>query len=341
MSNRNQTDLYFSDKVRMMLEKQPNIIRQYMRSIHNTTSPRTQYEYLKDILRYITWISPSEPITTSLLDAQTKTDIEDYLEYLEHYVDENGKEHTNDRASLKRKLSALRRFFAWLFESDLIASDESRKVSLPKTHKKEIVRMNTNETNNFLNSIEAGSAMSKREQDYHKLQSVRDTAIAYLMLSTGIRVSECAELDVKDIDMTESCIHIVRKGGNESTVYFSDEASAYLQAWLEQRANLKGLSDEETALFLSSRKKRMSVRTIETMITKYALRSVPSKHITPHKLRSTFATQLYQATGDIYLVAETLGHKDITTTKEHYAQLDDQRKKDNRNKVQLREPWHK
>ena len=338
MSNRQQTDLYFSDKVRTMLENQPDIIRKYMRSIHNTTSPRTQYEYLKDILRYTAWLSPNAPITASILDAQTKTDLEDYLEYLEHYADDTGKEHTNDRPSLKRKLSALRRFFAWLFEAELITSDESRKVSLPKTHTKEIIRMNTNETNQFLSSIESGSAMTKKEQDYHKLQSVRDTAIAYLMLSTGIRVSECAELDLKDINMAESCIHIVRKGGNESTVYFSDEASAYLQAWLEQRAAMKGIDDEETALFLSSRKKRMSVRAIEMMITKYASRSVPSKRITPHKLRSTFATQLYQETGDIYLVAETLGHKDITTTKEHYAHLDDQRKKENRNKVRFREP---
>jgi integrase/recombinase XerC len=337
MSNRNQTDLLFTDKVRDMLQSQPDVIRRYIRSIHNNTAPRTQYEYLKDIIRYVNYISPDVPVTSSVLSAQTSSDIEDYLEYLEHYVDDKGKEHTNDRVSLKRKLSALRRFYAWLFLMGYIPSDESRKVSIPKTHKKEIVRMNANETKNFLNSVLNGSEMTKKQRDYHRIQSVRDAAITYLMLSTGLRVSECAELDVSDVDMDECCVHVVRKGGNAAVVYFSDEAAEYLQDWLEYRSSLLGVSDDEKALFLSSRKQRMSVRTIETMVTKYANRSV-SKHITPHKLRSTFATTLYQQTGDIYLVAETLGHKDINTTKEHYAHLDDERKRANRNVILLNPP---
>jgi integrase/recombinase XerC len=196
--------------------------------------------------------------------------------------------------------------------------------------------MENNEACDFLDAVEKGKSLSKKEADYHKKQSVRDTAIAYLLLSTGLRVSECAELDVDDIDLNNHCVRVVRKGGDEALVYFSDEAADYLERYLDERNNMSGLKDGEKALFISSQKRRMSVRSIEIMIKKYAQRSVPMKHITPHKLRSTFATNLYNQTGDIYLVAETLGHKDVSTTKEHYANLSNKRKEENRNKVSFR-----
>ena len=336
MSNRTKTDTYFTDKVRKDLQTMPDFVKRYMRSIHNTTSPRTQYEYLKDIQKYFNWLESKYQTTVdiNLLSSQTKEDFEDYIETIEHYSF-NGIERTNSRTSIKRKLSSLRRFFAYLFAENIIPADEIRKIAMPKVPKKEIVHMEQSEMHDFLHTIEHGTNLTQKEKEYHSQQAVRDMAIASLMLSTGIRVSECAELDISDIDMTRSSIHIIRKGGNESTVYFSDEAAMYLQAWLEERSNIKNLDKSETALFLSSRKKRLSVRSIEMLIQKYAKRAAINKHITPHKLRSTFATTLYQNTGDIYLVAETLGHKDITTTKEHYARLSDQRKRENRNKIKL------
>jgi len=72
-------------------------------------------------------------------------------------------------------------------------------------------------------------------------------------------------------------------------------------------------------------------------VKKYSLTSVPLKHITPHKLRSTFGTELYRATDDIYLVADVLGHSDVNTTRKHYADMDEDRKRRFRNEVQLRE----
>ena len=337
MSHRSQTDDHFTDKTRELLQKMPDFVRRYIRSIHNATSARTQYEYLKDIQQYFRWLSQTnntEQISLDILKKQKKEDFEDYLEYIEHYEDENQKEHRNGRKSIKRKLSSLRKFFAWLFENEYLPSDQIRKITIPKIAKKEIIYMEGQEIQDFLNSIQHGKNLTKRQMDYHQQQSIRDMAIACLMLSTGIRVSECNELDITDIDMQQSCIHITRKGGDESTVYFSDEAAIYIQQWLDQRENMK-IHDNEKALFLSSRKKRLAVRSIETLISKYAKRSIPGKNITPHKLRSTYATNLYQETGDIYLVAENLGHKDITTTKDHYAKLSDTRKQNNRNKIKL------
>ena len=92
----------------------------------------------------------------------------------------------------------------------------------------------------------------------------------------------------------------------------------------------------EEALFLSSQMKRMSVRTVENMVKKYTQTVTTSKNITPHKLRSTYGTALYQETGDIYLVADVLGHSDVNTTRKHYAALEDEQRRRARNAVHLR-----
>lgn len=337
MGSRQQTDLQYQDKTKQALSKLPDYVKTYIRAIHYTAAPRTCYEYVKDIAQYMQWVESitHTPITLDILAAQTRQDFEEYLEHLEHYVSPSGQQRTNSRTSLKRKVASLRKFFAWLFSEEYIPSDETRKLQLPKIAKKEIIYLDNQEITTLLDNVETGSQLTGKQIAHHKRQSIRDMAIITLMLSTGIRVSECTELDVQDIDMNNKCIHITRKGGTQTSVYFSDEIVPYLQAYYDNRINRQDVPSTEKAFFLSSRKTRCNQRTIEILVQKYALSAIPGKHITPHKLRSTFATQLYQTTGDIYLVAETLGHHDVTTTKNHYAQITDTRKRDNRNKVQL------
>lgn len=334
MDAHKSTELTFIAKNRKILANMPDCVNSYMRAIHNRTSPRTRYEYLKDIQMFFEYTKNIKKtnISPTLLESLDKKYFEEYFEYLEHYT-RNGREYTNDRTSIKRKLSSIRNFFSYLFEENIISSDVTKKVTMPKLHKKEIIRLTQDEAQKFLHSVENGGNLTHKQNEYHTSQSVRDTAIVYLLLSSGIRVSECAELDITDIDVKNCSVRIVRKGGDEAIVYFSDEASEYINKYLDIRQTIKCRDPDEKALFLSSQKRRMSVRAIEIMIKKYALRSVPLKHITPHKLRATYATNLYDATGDIYLVAETLGHKDITTTKEHYANMSEKHKSENRNKV--------
>lgn len=124
-------------------------------------------------------------------------------------------------------------------------------------------------------------------------------------------MSECVGLDITDINFRENSIRIVRKGGNESILYFGDEVEKALLDYIEgPRAMMamKAVPGEENTLFFSLQKKRISVHAVENLVEKYAKEFVPHKKITPHKLRSTFGTNLYQETGDIYLVADVLGH---------------------------------
>ena len=130
---------------------------------------------------------------------------------------------------------------------------------------------------------------------------------------------------------------MVRKGGNRAILYYSDEVADVLKEYLQWRKNLKDVPPDEKALFLSLQNKRISVRTVQMLVKKYSELVTPLKNITPHKLRSTYGTNLYRETKDIYIVADVLGHKDVNTTKRHYAAISDDIRRAAARKVKLRE----
>lgn len=185
--------------------------------------------------------------------------------------------------------------------------------------------------------MEDGSKLTKKEQEYHKKTKLRDVALITLLLGTGIRVSECVGLDLQDVDFDVYGIRILRKGGKEAIIYFGEEVGTALLDYLEQREHMVPAEGHENALFLSLQNRRMAVRSVENLVKKYASRVTTLKKITPHKLRSTYGTALYRETGDIYLVADVLGHSDVNTTRKHYAAQEDERRRRAANAVRLRE----
>ena len=205
-----------------------------------------------------------------------------------------------------------------------------KKYSDKKTKKNEVA--------DFLDSVESGDKLTVREQQFHEKTKIRDIAMLSLMLGTGIRVSECVGINLSDVDLKNTAIKIKRKGAKEAIIYFSDEVSKPLEEYIKYRKTIEDIDEEnEDALFLSLQNKRISTRAVQLLVKKYSEKVTPLKHITPHKLRSTFGTNLYQETDDIYLVASVLGHNDVNTTKKHYAAIEDNKKRLARNKVKLRE----
>ncbi len=161
------------------------------------------------------------------------------------------------------------------------------------------------------------------------------------MLGTGIRVSECVGLDFNDINFRENSIRVIRKGGKESILYFGSEVESALKNYINgprKQNALRAQQGHENALFFSMQQRLISVHAVENLVEKYTKEFVPQKKITPHKLRSTFGTSLYQETEDIYLVADVLGHSDVGTTKKHYAAIEDSRRRMAASVIKLREP---
>ena len=217
----------------------------------------------------------------------------------------------------------------------MISVDLASKIEMPKLHDKPIIKLEEDEVYSFLNTVESGYGLSGHEKGFHKHTKVRDVAIMTLLLGTGLRVSECVGLNLDDVDFKTNGINITRKGGNQVILYFSDEVKLALFEWIELRSENKAL-ENEPALFVSLQNRRISTRAVEKLVKKYAGIVTPLKHITPHKLRSTYGTRLYQETGDIYIVADVLGHRDVNTTKKHYAAISDEIRKKASTAVELR-----
>jgi site-specific recombinase XerD len=236
-----------------------------------------------------------------------------------------------------RKISSLKSFYNYFFRTEKLKTNPAALVQLPKLHEKEIIRLDIDEVALLLDAVEQGDGLTDKQKAFHNRTKLRDLALLTLLLGTGIRVSECVGLDINDIDFKNGGIHIHRKGGKEVTVYFGTEVETALQDYLDERNDIIPEEGSENALFLSLQKKRMNVRSVENLVKKYAKIVTPLKKITPHKLRSTYGTNLYRETGDIYLVADVLGHSDVNTTKKHYAALEDERRRSARNAVKLRE----
>ena len=264
------------------------------------------------------------------LDLLTSSDFEYFLSYLNHY-EINGKFERCTDTGKARKLSTLRAFYKYFFNKNMLNANTPTKVLMPKIHEKEIIRLESNksidEVADMLYTVDSGSGLTKKQLSFHQFTRLRDKAIITLFLGTGIRISELVGLNISDFNFKNRSFIVTRKGGNRTVLYYNDQVSVALEEYILSRENDKEVSKNESALFLSLQKKRISTRTVQELVKKYAKIISPLKKITPHKLRSTFGTNLYRQTGDIYVVADVLGHKDVNTTKKHYAALSDDIKK--------------
>lgn len=333
-------------KLRKYLNTLPKFCGDFFRGIEPSTSSRTRISYAYDLSIFFNYIRENNPefknteirdFKLEILDLITVTDIEEYLEYLKYYVGPDGKQHLNGERGIMRKLSSLRSLYNYFYRKELIKNNPASIVSMPKLHEKEIIRLEPDEVGDLLDEAESGEKLTKSQQAFHKKTRTRDLAILTLLLGTGMRVSECVGIDISDVDFKNSGIKIHRKGGSEVVVYFGDEVETALLDYIDERKHIVPADGSENALFLSLQRKRISVRAVENLVKKYSKLVTSLKNITPHKLRSTYGTSLYRETGDIYLVADVLGHKDVNTTRKHYAAIEDDRRRSARNKVKLRD----
>ncbi len=332
-------------KLRDLLDTLPGFCKAYFRGMSDTIASRTKIAYAYDLRAFFEFIMKNNSycrnyaitdLPLEILDKIGREDIEEYMEYLSLYKNSEDEDVFNDERGKSRKLASLRSFYNYYFKNELIKTNPPSLVPMPKLHEKEIIRLEPDEVAELLDRVEAGTDLTKKQLNYHNKTAVRDTALLTLLLGTGIRVSECVGLDLTDIDWNNDRIKVRRKGGYEDVVYFGSEVHDALAAYFEERKMIIPIDGHEEAFFLSMQNRRISVRAVENLVKKYASQ-VSLKKITPHKLRSTFGTNLYQETGDIYLVADVLGHKDVNTTRKHYAAMKDEHKRRAAKAIKLRE----
>lgn len=338
-------------RLREIRDKLPEFCEEFFIGIEPQTTALTRLNYAYDLRIFFDFLIKRVRIFRNYdvydfqiedLEKINVTHLESFLEYLNYY-EFDGSEYANGDRGKARKISTVRTFFKYFFNRDKIKSNVASKVSVPKLREKDIVRLEHNEISKILSAAENGDGMSEHQRKIQLNTRARDVALLTLLLGTGIRVSECVGLNVGDVDFDANAFTITRKGGNRAILYFGDEVKEALDYYIEgERKALISRSQklsevDRDALFLSLQVKRISVRAVENLVKKYAMEASPLKKISPHKLRSTYGTNLYRATGDIYMVADVLGHRDVNTTKKHYAAIAEDNRKLAAQVVKLRD----
>lgn len=335
-------------KLRQIIKELPVCCRDFFRGIENNTSILTRIAYAYDLRLFFEYLSleinefkcdkPSDILLPSLEQLKA-LHVEMFLEYLNYYSrpETPELEHQNHNSGKARKVSSLRSFFSYLFKNELISKNVAELVELPQIHEKAVIRLEPDEVANLLDQVESGEILTAHQKKYHKLTRLRDIALMTVFLGTGVRISECVGLNVSDVDFQVNGFKITRKGGNQTVLYFGEEVRKALSDYLDERNVSRTTEHIEDALFLSIQNKRISNRAVQNLVKKYSRIAAPLKKISPHKLRSTYGTTLYNETGDIYLVADVLGHKDVNTTKKHYAAISDTKRRLAAKAVKLRE----
>ncbi len=336
-----------TERLRKLCCELPECAFEFFRGIENRTSVLTRIGYARDLKVFFRYLCNNIDVfngkdvlelTIEDLSKVTPTHIEMFLEYLSSYQDTNGKRLVNSATGKNRKLACLRSFYKYFLKKEKISVSPAAIVDMAKVHEKPIIRLDVNEVANLLDGVETGSELTRHEKSIHdSITAKRDLAIITLFLSTGIRISELVGIDIDDFDFENNSFLVTRKGGKQAILFFGQEAKDALIEYLKERQTINPKDDDKNAFFLSMQKKRIGVRAVQQLVKKYARHSTPLKKISPHKLRSTFGTMLYNETGDIYLVADVLGHKDVNTTKKHYAAQDELRRLYASKQIKLRE----
>lgn len=357
ISYQTERSQHINDRMKDLQRELPVSCTDYFRSISQTTSPLTRLAYAYDLRLFFQYLnlenmyfanSSTIMLTGEDLSRITARDIFGFQEYLQQYVRITNSNEKDENADLSptlvqnyelgimRKLSSIRSYFDYLFRNEIIPANVASMVTLPKRHEKPILYLEPDEVQRLMDAVVSGEGLSDRQKKYLNLTKKRDIAILMMFLGTGIRVSELVGLDTDHLDFSQNAFMVTRKGGNQIILYYPDTVKETLEDYLIEREIVQALPGHEYALFLSLQRRRITSRAVENLVKKYAQIAAPlKKRISPHKLRSTFATTLYQQTGDIYLVSDALGHADVNTTKRHYADIKETKRKEAAQKITL------
>lgn len=272
---------------------------------------------------FINWLTAEKGYSHNTIDAYRR-DVEEFFLYIgklnsiddldplliRSYVYQLNRK--NKSSTVARKLSALRTFFRFLVREGVIKDDPVASVSMPKQGKYIPVFLTVDEMFSLL-----------EEPGENDRFAARDKAIMEMLYSTGMRVAELSSLDLDRIDMDNLIIRVTGKGGKERLVPFGSVARKKLEYYLPERGLsmqarvARGHEPEKNAVFLNGRGGRLTIRSIERLVSYYADRAGITVRVTPHALRHSFATHLLEMGADLRSVQELLGHASLSTTQKY------------------------
>ena len=313
MSGRHEKEMKINEFIERQLMGMPPIITDYYYSlISSGKTYTTAKNYLYHIEQFIKFLYKDNCPNDFYINVKS-TNINRYIASLQMAVStKEGKKISDSYKTLS--WSSLKSFFDFLVPEYI----DKNPVAYTKRP-----RMRDNPDVTFLNEKEMMDIFENVKKKSLPNLTNRDLCILKIGFATGLRVSAISQLNIEDIDFKNNRIKVIEKGHKECYVLIGENLKAQIMEWLKDRDKYFDHSDNN-ALFLSQENSRISVRSIERMIKKYA--DVVDKKVTPHVMRHSCATNLYEKTGDIYLCAKQLNHKNVSTT-QRYAELSKDKQK--------------
>lgn len=338
-------EIKYEIELNRRLKELPDFATEFIQSLEDSTSIRTRIAYCKDIHIYLRFLSSELSIAPQraivelsvddIRDIEEK-DIRMFLSYLNNYtveyVSKSGKlikqSYSNSQQGKNRKIATLRTFYFYLSRIYGLV-DPTRYINIKINDKAEIKdSLDRKEIDKLIEVVLSDlSGSSERRKAFHHKLKYRNANIILLLAYTGIRISELVSLNIQDIDVEEGTFIVDRKGGDQEKLYLPEEIIFYLRDYLQERKIILDVKTEyKDALFLSTRKQRLSARQIRQILQDYGT-IAGFDNITPHTLRRSFGMALYNQSGDIQLTADILGHSTTETTRKFYAKPEEERKK--------------
>lgn len=304
MSGNQEFNNKYIRRINNAIIDQPNYIKGFI-SYMSDVSLTTKYAYICDVIGFLKEMNKS-------VELLTFDDFSSYISDIEYRND--GKRITSSyRIAV---YSALKKFNQYLFDTKKISDNYMLYVKRPKAiesqetiTKREKGFLTKGEILKYLQTVENNIVNECR--NVNDMWNKRDLTIIKTLLYTGIRCSALFKLDIKSIDFNKRTLIVTDKGDKVKEFELPEDLIVDIKEWLEIRK--EKINDDNNALFISNRKERISQKAISDIVKKYS-KYIKGKHITPHKLRATYGTQLYNATGDIYFVQDCMGHSSPKTT---------------------------
>ncbi len=327
MQGRIENKIKIENLIQEKIKEMPEYVKRYYFYL-NQKSHTTKLNYMDKLLRFLKYLQEQNiSIELNCLEKIDAYIIEQYVASISYY-EKNSKTKELSNTTKANIYSALNAFFIFLCANDYIKNNpfDNKKITRPKAEQTSITFLTPEEVQEVQQRILHGwgSNQAKLKQSDWKY---RDYLLFRIPVVTGLRLEALTEINVSDVDLVRKTIRVTEKGNITKDIYLDDITRDYILKWIMQRAEFIGNGNYDCqALFISNRLTRMSSRSIEMVIMKYA-DGINGKHITPHKLRSTCGTNLYQAKKDIYLVANVLGHSSTEPTR-RYTKVFETDKKD-------------
>ena len=314
MSGRLEKETSFERKIENRLQDKPSVLKEYYYSLIGAgKSYNTAYKYISYVINFMDYTFSGYADENFYIKVKPMH-INKYIASL-RIKEVNGKTERTSDSIRSVQWSALNSFFQFLIP-DYIDINPVSNTQRPKMKDNpKVTYLTTEEISRLLHNVE--------ETAQDKFRN-RDLCIMKIGFSTGLRVSAIIQIDIDDIDFKHNQIKVTEKGDYDNYVMFGDNLKVQIKAWLEDRKKYFPKCTSN-ALFISQFNRRISDDMVEELLKKYS-HGITDKHVTPHVMRHSCATNLYEATGDIYLCAKQLHHKNVATT-QRYAELSKEKQK--------------